>query len=49
MTNLHLEVTKIRLIRKPLVRTFTVTLDEDFGGYLHIDKKQHVDVKITKL
>lgn len=50
MGKLQIEVTKIRWIRKPLVRKFTVDIDdENFGGYFHIDKKQYVDVKVTKL
>lgn len=49
MGKYEIEVTKIRWVRKPLVRKFTIDLDDDFGGYLHIDKKQHVNVKVTKL
>lgn len=49
MSRLLIEVIKIRWIRKPLVRAFTVTLDDDFGGYLHIDGKQHVEVRVTVL
>lgn len=47
MGKIKIEVTKFRWIRKPLVRTFEVDLDDDFGGYLHIDKKQNVDVKVS--
>lgn len=48
MGKIEIEVTKMRWIRKPLIRTSTVDLDDDFGGYLHIDKKSHVDVKVSQ-
>lgn len=49
MSKYEIEVTKIRWVRKPLARKFTIELDDDFGGYIHIDKKQNVNVKVTEI
>jgi hypothetical protein len=48
MSKYTIEVTKLRWFRRPLVRTFTVTLDDDFGGMLWIGEKLGVNVKVRR-
>jgi hypothetical protein len=47
MSKYTIEVTKPRLFGKPLVRSFDIDVDDDFGGKLWINKKMQIQVKVS--